>query len=229
MAYSKSSRRWLAEHHQDPFVRKARAEGWRSRAVFKLAEILRRDPLLRPGMRVIDLGAAPGSWSQYVAHILAGRGRVIALDRLPMDPIPGVDFVHGDFNDPEARSKVEALLDGELADLVLCDMAPNMMGVSNVDHLRALALAEEALEAALHWLKPGGHFVVKLFHGPGFDAFVRRLKTTFAKVAVRKPRASRSRSAETYAVAQNRRLVRAGRGLGTISSEEGGPSGEREP
>lgn len=180
-------------------------------------------------MRVIDLGAAPGSWSQYVAHILAGRGRVIALDRLPMDPIPGVDFVHGDFNDPEARSKVEALLDGELADLVLCDMAPNMMGVSNVDHLRALALAEEALEAALHWLKPGGHFVVKLFHGPGFDAFVRRLKTTFAKVAVRKPRASRSRSAETYAVAQNLRLVRAGRGLGTISSEEGGPSGEREP
>lgn len=228
MAQRKSSRRWLAEHHQDPFVRRARAEGWRSRAVFKLAEILGRDRLLRPGMRIIDLGAAPGGWSQYLARALAGRGQIIALDRLPMDPIPGVDFVHGDFNDPDAISRVELLLNGGSADLVLCDMAPNMMGVSDVDHLRSMALAEEAFEAALRWLKPGGHFVVKLFHGPGFDAFVRRLKGAFEKVAVRKPKASRSRSAETYAVAQNLRASRAAPGSGTINVEEGRSSGERE-
>lgn len=228
MAQSKSSRRWLAEHHQDPFVQRARAEGWRSRAVFKLAEILGRDRLLRPGMRAIDLGAAPGGWSQYLARVMAGRGQIIALDRLAMDPIPGVAFVHGDFNDPEAVSRVEALLGGEAADLVLSDMAPNMMGVSEVDQLRAMALAEEALEAALRWLKPGGHFVVKLFHGPGFDAFVKRLKTEFAKVAVRKPKASRSRSAETYAVAQGLRRARARPGSGTIKTEEADASGERE-
>lgn len=228
MSQSKSSRRWLAEHHQDPFVRRARAEGWRSRAVFKLAEILGRDRLLRPGMRVIDLGAAPGGWSQYVARILAGRGRIIALDRLPMDPIAGVEFVHGDFNDPEAICKVEHLLGGERADLVLSDMAPNMIGVTQVDQVRAMALAEEALEAALRWLKPGGHFVVKLFHGPGFDAYVKRLKTEFTKVAVRKPKASRSRSAETYAVAQALRAARAGSHSGTIKVEEVDPSSERE-
>ena len=205
MARSKSSQRWLKEHFSDPFVKRAQAEGLRSRAAFKLEELLERDRLLRPGMVVVDLGAAPGGWSQLVRQRLGDAGRVVALDILDMPPIAGVDFIHGDFRENEALSRLQALLQGQPVDLVLSDMAPNMSGVESVDQARSMYLAELARDFAQDHLKPGGAFLIKLFQGVGFDAYVLDLKRRYAKVTVRKPKASRSRSSEVYALATGKR------------------------
>ncbi len=201
MARSRSSSRWLQEHFRDPFVKKAQADGYRSRAAYKLEELLGRDRLITPGMIIVDLGAAPGGWSQVAANALDGRGRVLALDILDMPSIPRVDFIQADFREDEAVARLTELLAGDKVDLVLSDMAPNMSGVVSVDRARALYLAELARDFALAWLKPGGAFLVKLFHGAGFDDYLRDLRKPFAKVVVRKPEASRSRSPEVYALA----------------------------
>lgn len=205
MARSRSSQRWLREHFSDPYVKKAQADGLRSRAAFKLEELLDRDRLIRPGMTIVDLGAAPGGWSQIAARALDGRGRVVALDILDMPSVPLVDFIQGDFREDEAVKALEALLNGGRVDLVLSDMAPNMSGVESVDQARAMHLAELARDFALEWLKPGGDFLVKLFHGAGFDDYVRDLRRHFDKVVVRKPKASRARSPEVYALGTGRR------------------------
>lgn len=201
MARSRSSERWLREHFKDPYVKKAQAEGLRSRAAFKLEELIERDRLLRPGMVVVDLGAAPGGWSQVAARVLAGRGRVVALDILDMPALPGVEFLQGDFREDAALAALQALLGDDRADLVLSDMAPNMSGVDQVDQARAMHLAELARDFAQDWLKPGGALLVKLFHGVGFDEYVRDLRRRYDKVVVRKPAASRARSPEVYALA----------------------------
>ena len=205
MARSKSSARWLKEHFSDPFVKRAQSEGWRSRAVFKLEELIERDQLLKPGMVVVDLGAAPGGWSQMVSERLRGRGRVIALDILPMQGIAGVEFIEGDFQEEAVVRRLEQSLGGTRADLVLSDMAPNMSGVGVVDQARAMHLAELAKEFADVHLKPGGAFLVKLFQGRGFDDYVRNLRTGYGHVSMRKPKASRARSAEVYALAAAKR------------------------
>jgi len=205
MRRSKSSQRWLKEHFADPFVKKAQAEGLRSRAAYKLEEVLERDRLLKPGMTVVDLGAAPGGWSQLARKKLGERGRVIAIDLLDMPPIAGVEFLHGDFREAESLSKLDAMLDGRAADLVLSDMAPNMSGVAVADQIRAMHLAELALDFIDNHLKPGGAFLVKLFMGTGFDDYVRQLRVRFERVVIRKPEASRKRSAEVYALAMAKR------------------------
>lgn len=201
MKRSKSSQRWLKEHFDDPFVRRAQKEGFRSRAAYKLEELLERDRLLKPSMTVVDLGAAPGGWSQVVAQRLGGRGLVVALDLLPMPAIPGVVFIEGDFRDATVLARLEAALGGRPVDLVLSDMAPNMTGVPVVDQARAMELAELALDFARRHLVTGGDFLIKLFHGAGFDAYLKDLRRDFMKVTMRKPKASRARSRETYALA----------------------------
>jgi 23S rRNA (uridine2552-2'-O)-methyltransferase len=201
MARSKSSSRWLKEHFDDAYVKRAQAEGWRSRAAFKLEELIERDRLLRPGMRVVDLGAAPGGWSQLVQRQLGDTGRVFALDILPMQGIGGVDFIEGDFREAKVLAELEKRLDGHPVDLVLSDMAPNMSGVAVSDQMRAMDLAELALDFCRHWLKPGGAFLIKLFQGAGFDDYLRDLRGSFDRVTMRKPKASRARSREVYALA----------------------------
>ncbi|MCC8362178.1 23S rRNA (uridine(2552)-2'-O)-methyltransferase RlmE [Lysobacter sp. A6] len=208
---SKSSQRWLKEHFSDPYVKKAQAEGLRSRAAFKLEELVERDRLLKPGMVVVDLGAAPGGWSQWVRQeldrlspSLQDPGRIIALDILEMPGLAGVEFLHGDFRDDDVLSRLEASLGNQPVDLVLSDMAPNKSGVDAVDQPRAMHLAELAMDFADRHLKPGGTFLIKLFQGVGFDDYVRQLRRRYAKVAIRKPAASRKRSPEVYALAQGR-------------------------
>jgi len=202
---SKSSARWLKEHFSDPFVKRAQSEGWRSRAVFKLEELIERDHLLKPNMVVVDLGAAPGGWSQMVRERLRQKnemaGRVIALDILPMQGIGGVEVIEGDFREDEVLKRLEATLNGAAVDLVLSDMAPNMSGVDSVDQARAMHLAELAQEFASVHLKPGGAFLVKLFQGRGFDEYLKNLRKGYERVSMRKPKASRARSAEVYALA----------------------------
>lgn len=198
MARTKSSKAWLHEHVTDPYVQKAKAEGWRSRAAFKLMEIDDRDKLIRPGEAVVDLGAAPGGWSQVAAERLKGRGRVIALDLLEMAPIPGVDFFQGDFREESILAKLEEKLAGERVGLVLSDMAPNISGISVSDQARMMHLAELGLEFSRQWLKPEGAFLVKVFQGHGYDDFVAEMKRVFRSVATRKPDASRDRSPELY-------------------------------
>ena len=204
---TKSSRRWLKEHEDDLYVRKARDEGWRSRAVFKLKELNDKHGLIRPGMAIVDLGASPGGWSEYAASILKGQGRVIALDLLPMEPIDGVEFIQGDFREDEVLAALEAALGGARADLVLSDMAPNITGMAAVDQPRAMYLAERAMDVAGHTLKRRGAFVCKLFHGEEFDSFVKSAREQYEQVQVRKPDASRPRSREVYLVARNYRMV----------------------
>ena len=208
---SKSSQRWLKEHFSDPFVKKAQAEGMRSRAVYKLEELVERDHLLKPGMVVVDLGAAPGSWSQWVRQELdqldkgrATPGRVIASDILEMPSLAGVEFLHGDFREDAVLSSLLAMLGGEQVDLVLSDMAPNKSGMDSVDQPRAMHLAELAMEFADGHLRIGGTFLIKLFQGIGFDDYVKELRRRYAKVAIRKPAASRKRSPEVYALAQGK-------------------------
>lgn len=205
MARSKSSSRWLKEHFNDPYVKRAQAEGWRSRAVFKLDELLERDPLLRPGMVVVDLGAAPGGWSQVVRERLGDKGRVIALDILPMQGIGGVEFIHGDFRDEAVLAQLQQLLGGVPVDLVLSDMAPNMSGMAAVDQPRSMHLVELAEEFAARQLRTGGAFLTKVFQGEGFDALVRRLRGGYERVSIRKPKASRARSPEVYALATGKK------------------------
>lgn len=209
MARSKSSRRWLKEHFSDPYVKKAQAAGLRSRAAFKLEELAARDRLLKPGMVVVDLGAAPGGWSQWVRQELdrldpARPGRVLALDILDMPPLAGVEFLHGDFREDAVLSSLETMLGGQPVDLVLSDMAPNKSGMEAVDQPRAMHLAELAMEFADRHLRPGGTFLIKLFQGVGFDGYVRDLRRRYARVAIRKPAASRRRSPEVYALAQGK-------------------------
>ena len=204
---SKSSQRWLKEHFADPYVKKAQAEGLRSRAAYKLEELIERDRLLKPGMVVVDLGAAPGGWSQFVRKALGDSGRVVAMDILEMPSLAGVEFLHGDFREDAVLSQLETLLDGQRVDLVLSDMAPNMSGVDVVDQARAMHLAELAMEFADNHLRPGGAFLIKLFQGVGFDDYVRELRRRYEKVAIRKPAASRKRSPEVYALAQGKRAA----------------------
>lgn len=205
MTRSKSSHRWLREHFSDPYVKKAQAEGMRSRAAYKLEELVERDRLLKPGMVVVDLGAAPGGWSQWVRQALGDSGRVVALDILEMPSLAGVEFIHGDFREDAVLASLENLLNGQPVDLVLSDMAPNMSGVDAVDLPRAMHLAELAMDFADRHLRPGGTFLIKLFQGVGFDAYVRDLRARYDRVVIRKPAASRRRSTEVYALAQGRR------------------------
>jgi 23S rRNA (uridine2552-2'-O)-methyltransferase len=204
---SKSSARWLAEHANDEFVKRAQREGWRSRAVFKLAEIQQAEKLLRPAMRCVDLGAAPGGWSQYAARIIGGTSRIVATDILPMDAIPGVDFVQGDFRDDAVIEQVLTAIGASKVDLVLSDMAPNMSGIDAVDQPRSMHLAELALEFADRVLAPGGDVLVKLFQGAGFDELIRDARHRFGRVATKKPKASRTRSPEIYLLARQFGMV----------------------
>jgi len=204
---SKSSARWLAEHANDAFVKQAQREGWRSRAVFKLAQIQDSERLLRPGMRMVDLGAAPGGWSQYAAKIIGAKGRIVATDILAMDGIAGVEFVQGDFREPEVLEQVLQSVGAAKVDLVLSDMAPNMAGIDAVDQPRSMYLAELALEFADRVLAPGGDVLVKLFQGAGFDQIIRNARHRYGKVATKKPKASRSRSPEIYLLARQFGMV----------------------
>lgn len=197
----------MDEHVDDEFVRRAKQEGWRSRAVYKLTEIQEKDRLLKPGMTVVDLGAAPGAWSQFAAKLVGHRGRVIAVDLLPMDPVPGVDFIEGDFREQETLDALEAALGERAAGVVLCDMAPNISGLATVDQPRAMYLAELALDFARARLAPGGGLVTKVFQGEGSDALVAEARKSFGTVRMRKPKASRDRSREFYLVAGNYRVM----------------------
>lgn len=203
---TKSSKRWIREHEADDFVKRAREAGWRSRAVFKLEEIQQRDRLIQSGMSVVDLGSAPGAWSQYARHLLKDSGDVYALDILPMEPIAGVNFIQGDFCSEDTLGELVELLSGRQVDLVLSDMAPNISGVTAVDQPRSMYLAELALEFARQHLAQGGSFVTKVFHGEGFQEFVADTRRSFESVRARKPKASRPRSREVYLVARNFRL-----------------------
>jgi 23S rRNA (uridine2552-2'-O)-methyltransferase len=202
-----SSKRWLHEHRSDTYVKQARHEGYRSRAVYKLEELDQRDDLLKPGISVVDLGAAPGGWCQYIGRKLGGKARIVALDVLPMDPLPGVTFIQGDFREAAVLEQVGAAVGEAKADLVLSDMAPNISGVDAADQAGTLYLAELALEFARARLKPGGVLVTKLFQGEGFDEFLKDLRQAFSKVVLRKPKASRPRSREIYLVARGLRVV----------------------
>lgn len=206
MARSKSSSRWLREHFSDPFVKRAQQDGYRARAAYKLQELHERDKLIRPGMNIVDLGAAPGSWSQLAAKVMGGRGRIIALDILPMDPLAGVTVLQADFTEDAALVALHEALAGAPVDLVMSDMAPNITGESIVDQPRAMYLAELALDFAGQVLKPGGDLLVKVFQGDGFDSYLRTLREQFGKVVVRKPKASRPRSREVYLLARHREL-----------------------
>lgn len=203
---SASSSRWLQEHFSDKYVQQAKKKGFRSRAWFKLEEIQQSDNIFKPGMTVVDLGAAPGGWSQYVVQQLGNKGRIIACDLLPMDPIVGVDFLQGDFRD---ELVLKALLDrvgDNKVQVVMSDMAPNMSGTPAVDIPRSMYLVELALDMCRDVLAPGGSFIVKVFQGEGFDEYLGQIRSLFTKVKVRKPGASRSRSREVYIVATGRKL-----------------------
>ncbi|MGV3628644.1 MAG: 23S rRNA (uridine(2552)-2'-O)-methyltransferase RlmE [Betaproteobacteria bacterium] len=202
MTRSKTSKAWMQEHVNDPYVRRAQAEGMRSRAAYKLQQLAERDKLLKPGMTVVDLGAAPGGWSQVAGRIAGETGRVVAVDLLEMTPVAGVKFIHGDFGEDAVLAEVQQAIGGGGVDLVLSDMAPNISGVASVDQARSVALAELALDFAVNHLKPQGNFLVKVFQGSGFEALVADIRRKFVQVMIRKPEASRSRSSEVYVVAK---------------------------
>ncbi len=202
MARSKSSNLWLQEHFNDVYVKQAQAQGYRSRAIFKLMEIQEKDKIIRTGMNVVDLGAAPGGWSQYVREILAKKDKIIALDILEMQPLEGVDFIQGDFREQAILDCLYKMLDGQAINVVLSDMAPNLSGNKEADQARALYLAELALETATTVLVRGGTFLVKVFQGVGFDAYHSQVKNAFSSVVIRKPKASRPKSNEVYILAK---------------------------
>ncbi len=204
---SKSSSRWLHEHHSDPFVHRARAEGWRSRAVFKLQEIDQKEKLLFPGALCLDLGAAPGAWSQYAKRRVGAKGRVVASDILPMEGITGVEFVLGDFREEPVFNQIVGLVPAREVDVVLSDMSPNLSGMDAIDAPRTMHLVELALDIAERVLKPEGCALIKLFQGAGFQEVVALSRRKFAKVKLCKPEASRSRSPELYLLAKGFRLV----------------------
>src|SRR5690606_14753197 len=207
MAKKKFSKNWVHQHINDPYVKQAQQKGYRARAAFKLIEILDTEKLLRRGDKVVDLGAAPGSWSQVARERLVGEGgvidgRIIALDLLPMEPIAGVEFMQGDFRDEAVLAELEKMLQGEKLDLVISDMAPNLSGVSAADSARIQHVCELAMEFAYDHLKPEGALVVKAFHGSGFSQIVETFKSRFKRVVERKPKASRDKSSETFLVAR---------------------------
>ena len=204
---SGSSDRWLREHFSDPFVKRAQKEGWRSRAAFKLEEMNKRERLLRPGMVVLDLGAAPGAWSQMARQQVGRIGRVIASDILAMDPIAGVEFIQGDFTDESVSAALMTAVGDGGADVVLSDMAPNLSGLDAIDAPRSMYLSELALEMARTVLKPQGHTLIKVFQGAGFQELVALARQQFGRVKMLKPEASRARSPEIYLLASNRRIV----------------------
>ena len=204
----RSNRAWIERHINDPFVKRSRQEGYRARSVYKLIELNEKEKLIRPGMCVVDLGAAPGSWTQVVREKLAGkdgevRGTIIAMDILPMDPIDGVTFLQGDFREQEVADKLTEIIGDKQVDLVLSDMAPNLSGIAAADAARCLLLNELALEFCLEHLKDNGVFVTKVFQGSGFSQYVETLKKHFKVVLTRKPEASRDSSAEVYMVAKH--------------------------
>jgi 23S rRNA (uridine2552-2'-O)-methyltransferase len=188
----------MREHINDPYVQRAKAEGYRSRAAYKLLELDKKDRLLAPGQLLVDLGAAPGSWSQVALAKLGSKGRVVAVDLLPMEPLPGVQFVQGDFREQEVQDALLVALGGRKADLVISDLAPNISGIGMSDQARSMHLCELALEFARHFLKPGGSLLVKAFQGAGFTEFLAGMRKSFVKVGSRKPEASRGRSSEMY-------------------------------
>lgn len=202
MARSKTSKGWLKEHFDDPYVKQAQKDGYRSRASYKLLEIQEKDRLLRSGMTVLDLGSAPGGWSQVVSRVIGEKGRIIASDILPMDSIPDVNFIQGDFTEDAVFEAILAAIGDGQVDLVISDMAPNMSGTPAVDQPRAMYLCELALDMATRVLRPGGDFLIKVFHGEGFDEYFRDMRSRFDKMVTRKPGASRDRSRETYLLAR---------------------------
>jgi 23S rRNA (uridine2552-2'-O)-methyltransferase len=202
MARSKSSSNWLQEHVSDPYVKQAQKDGYRSRASYKLIQLNEKDKLIRPGMLIVDLGCAPGGWSQVAARLVGDKGRVVATDILPMDPLRNVSFIQGDFTEEAVLSQVLGLLEGNHPDLILCDIAPNITGIDSADQASSMYLVELALDFARQALKPRGDFVAKVFQGVGSDAYLKDLRTSFEKVLVRKPAASRPRSREVYVVAR---------------------------
>jgi len=202
MGKSKSSHRWLQEHHSDPYVLQARKEGYRSRAVYKLIELQEKDRLLKPGQFIIDLGAAPGGWTEYASQFSHQNGRVIAVDLLPIEPVADVDIIEGDFTEQAILDQILQLVDNSPVDLVLSDMAPNISGIETVDQPKSMYLVELAYDLALRVLDKKGVFVVKMFQGEGFDETVREFRKSFKVVKFRKPKASRARSREVYAVCQ---------------------------
>jgi len=206
MSRSKSSKKWLKEHFEDEYVQRSQKDGYRSRAIYKLIEIQEKDRLLKPGMTVIDLGAAPGGWTEYAVKLLGKKGRMIALDILPMEPIPDVHIIQGDFREDKALNDLMAAIGEDKADLVFSDMAPNISGVGVVDISRAYYLAELTLDLSQRVLKKGGGMLVKLFQGEGFDEYHKALKENFTRVVIRKPKASRARSREIYALATGYKL-----------------------
>ncbi|MDP2904072.1 MAG: 23S rRNA (uridine(2552)-2'-O)-methyltransferase RlmE [Methylovulum sp.] len=202
MGRSKSSDRWMQEHFDDEYVRLAQARGYRSRAVFKLSEIQDKDQIIKPGMNIVDLGAAPGGWSQFARQLMGKKNKLVALDILPMEPLEGVDFIQGDFREEAVLQQLYDLLEGNPVDLVMSDMAPNMSGNKGVDQPRSIYLGELALDTAKTVLTKNGAFLVKLFHGIGFEAFHYDVQRAFSKVVIRKPKASRPRSNEVYILAK---------------------------
>ncbi len=206
MKRSKSSRQWLDRHFNDTYVKQAQKAGYRSRAAYKLLEIQEKDKIIKPGMRVVDLGAAPGGWSQIARDLAGDKGQVVALDILPMDPIAGVEFIEGDFREPGPLEALRKCIAGEPVDLVISDMAPNVTGIASVDQPRAMYLCELALDFAREVLGPGGGFVIKVFQGAGFDEFLKEVRQSFGRVVSRKPGASRAKSREIYLVAGNLKM-----------------------
>lgn len=202
MSRTKSSQRWMREHFDDPYVKKAQKDGYRSRAVYKLEELDKKYRLIKPGCTIVDLGAAPGGWSQYAAYKVGSKGKIFALDILPMDTLPDVAFIQGDFREESVLSELRQLIGKEKATLVLSDMAPNMSGMDAIDQPKGMYLAELALELAREVLAKGGSYVVKVFQGEGFDEYIRQCRGSFGKVLIRKPEASRGRSREVYVVGQ---------------------------
>ena len=205
MKRSKTSKAWMQEHLNDAFVKQAQKDGYRARAAYKLIEIDDKDHLIKPGMAVVDLGSAPGSWSQVVAQRLKGQGKIIALDILPMVGIGGVDFIQGDFREDAVLAELEDRLNGQPIDLVISDMAPNISGIDSVDQANATYLTELAVDFSLKWLKPNGNFLVKVFIGSGFEEIVKLMRESFEKVVTRKPKASRDRSSEVYLLGLKRK------------------------
>ncbi|WP_397378163.1 23S rRNA (uridine(2552)-2'-O)-methyltransferase RlmE [Pseudomonas sp.] len=207
MARSKTSQGWLKEHFNDPYVKMAQKDGYRSRASYKLLEIQERDRILRPGITVVDLGAAPGGWSQVTSRVIGDKGRLIASDILEMDSIPDVNFIQGDFTDDAVFAKILEAIGNQPVDLVISDMAPNMSGVRESDQPRAMYLCELALDLSSRVLRPGGDFLIKIFQGEGFDLYHKQVRQMFDKVQMRKPLSSRDRSREQYMLARGFRGI----------------------
>ncbi len=205
MKPSRTSKAWMQEHVNDPYVKMAQKDGYRARAAYKLIEIDDKDKLIKPGMTVVDLGSTPGSWSQVVVQRLKGQGRIIALDILDMHPIAHVEFIQGDFREESVLRQLEQSLNNQQVDLVIADMAPNISGVKDVDQAGAAYLTELALEFSRDWLKPGGNFLVKVFIGSGFEEIMQAMRQQFEKVVTRKPKASRDRSSEVYLLGLKRK------------------------